>query len=106
MDQVSIFDIMEVEFPDFRTLEEAEVVDIIGRSIGVSFDKVDLGRFIEYRAEYKNSVIDVHVSHYTCYDREGESFISCSFWNKKQMSGAGVPCDSLDEAIEFFKKYR
>ena len=57
MDQVSIFDIMEVEFPDFRTLEEAEVVDIIGRSIGVSFDKVDLGRFIEYRAEYKNSVV-------------------------------------------------
>lgn len=104
MNQMTIFDFVKVEDPDFHDMTEEEVVDYIGQRIGLEFKKYDLGRFIEYRSVYKNSTIDIHISHYTCHDREGEAFIACSFWNKKQMSGAGIPADSIEEAIAFFKK--
>ena len=108
-EQISIFDIIESEeeldeigLPDFHYLTEEQIVNIVADAIGIPFKRIDFG----YQAHYNNSVLDVHLSHYTCDDQEGEPFISCDFYNKKKHYGAGVPCDSLEDAIAFFKKYK
>lgn len=106
MEQITIFDFVAPEIPDFHNLTEEQIVNVIADAVGLDFKKRDFGRFVAYEAAYKNSVIDVYVSHYTCYDREGEPFISCGFWNKKMLSGASIPADSLQEAIQFFKKHK
>lgn len=75
MEQITIFDFVAPEIPDFHNLTEEQIVNVIADAVGLDFKKRDFGRFVAYEAAYKNSVIDVYVSHYTCYDREGEPFI-------------------------------
>lgn len=51
----------------------------------------------------KHDEINIHISHYTCPDREGQEFISCGYDHHKgeDLHGHGSPCDSLEDVFKF-----
>lgn len=100
MDQMTIFEVIPVAETDFRDLTEEEIVRAIENSTGLVFkyNKI-LGNGF-YEAIVGTKEYEVHLSRYT---QTNEPFISCSYWNKKILGGCSVPCDSLSDAIEFFK---
>lgn len=100
MEQLTIFDYIEPEIPktDLDDLPETDMVEALRAATGISFVYRDplwgyeatIGKF-KYSVHYSNYSIDDH-----------RRFISCGYGNN--MGGAASPCDSLDEAIEWFKK--
>ena len=49
---------------------------------------------------YKKSHLIIAISHYTCYDRLGQEFISVDWQSgMPDMHGRGSPCDSVEEVI-------
>lgn len=100
MDQITIFDVVPVEEVDFRKLTEEEIVKAIENSTGLIFKyNKNLGRGC-YEAIVGTKEFQVYLSKYTLTN---EPFISCSYWNKKTLGGCSIPCNSLSDAIKFFK---
>lgn len=54
--------------------------------------------------ETKHDEINIHISHYTAKDREGQEFISCGYDHHKgeDLHGHGSPCDTLEDVFRFF----
>lgn len=99
MEQVTIFDVIPVPELDFRDLTIEEIAREIANATGLVFKQSrnsDTLVAIEGPKEF-----DIHLSRYTL---NNEPFISCSYWNKKKLEGCGFPCDSLNEAIQFFRE--
>lgn len=103
MDQISMFELLERKEPDFTGMTEAEIVNYIGEAVGLDFTPRPIGG---YMCKVKYLEFHIQMSTYTCTDREGLPFIGCDYWNRNIHGGAGVPCDSLGEAIEFFNHYK
>ena len=102
MEQMDLFEIIPHKYPDFRDMSEEEIVDYIATAIGVDFKK---GSYDRYIGKMKDLELSVKMSHYTYKEREGQLFISCDVWNRKDMAGCGVGCDSIQQAIELFRVY-
>lgn len=109
MRQLTIFDVIEPECQDWQDMSLKELATYIGDRTGLHFipDTRFHGEFNEYIAYYTSKVFfTVGIGHYTTYDeRNGKPFISVEYENKNDHSGSGAPCDSLEEAISYFKSY-
>lgn len=109
--QMTIFDYLEEEpAPDFKTMTDEAIAEYIGQKLGVRFQWSQI--FEEYTAKvpgsYRgkrvNMMLSVHTSTYNLKDdaKNGQHFISCDI--SYNGGGAGSPCDSLEEAVRFFRK--
>lgn len=108
MDQITIFEIIEPNAePDFTQMTLKQIADHIGERTGLHFipDTRFHGEFNEYIAYYTNTLFfTVGLDNYMTGDeRHGKPFISVEYECKETHSGGGSPCDSLQEAISFFK---
>lgn len=104
--QMTIFDVLKEQTPDWRDMSLKQIAAYISEKTGLNFipDTRFKGEFNEYIA-YKTSKLffTLGLGNYNTLDeRNGVSFISVGYENKKDLSGGGAPCDSLDEAIEYF----
>ena len=103
--QMTIFDVLTEEAPDWKEMSLKEIAAYISEKTGLTFipDTRFHGEFNEYIA-YKTSKLffTLGLDAYTTEERNGQPFISVGYENKKDLSGGGSPCDSLDEAIEYF----
>ena len=106
--QVSIFDacqlsLFEIPMGDKFPSSEAEMVKIISKKTGLKFEYVDAlwgwvakTKYCKFTLKYRN---------YNMTDNHNR-FISCGYdYHKgKSMGGSGGPCDSIDDAVRFFKR--
>lgn len=100
MDQITIYDLLEDDpiVSDFLGMTIEEIAGYIGEKIGLTFEYNSF--FDEYQARYKGIIFDLNLS---TYSATGIPFISVGYENKKEHSGGGRPCDSIEEAIRYFK---
>jgi len=99
MEQLSIFDFIKPETTtrDLDLMTEADMVEAVKAATGINFVYCDpLWGYVAKIGKFK---YDVHFSNYSIDDHR--RFISCGYGNN--MGGAGSPCDSLEEAVQFFK---
>ena len=98
--QLSIFDFLDDDPAEMSLddLPEEEMVKIVGNSIGVNFTYRD--DFWGYEAKYKKLKFELHYSNYRLSDNTAR-FISAGYNYSK--GGAGSPCDSIQEAVNFFR---
>lgn len=105
LDQMTIFDLLdEGQEKDFRTMNIEEIADYIGRKIGAKF--VYGHDITEYAATKDKVYMTVEIDHYETNDeRHGQPFIGVSYQllNDPGHAGGGAPCDSLEEAVNYFK---
>ena len=105
--QMTIFEFLPQE-SDFAAMPEAQVIRIISDRIGIELKYTEYGDFHEYSAKVGKLTITAKISTYLCTHGEsgtvidGHKFISVGYGNSN--GGAGSPCDSIDEAVEFLKK--
>ena len=102
---MSVFDNYECDgqmslFDNLETLPEEDMAARIGDALGIKFTYRDAFWGWEYKK--KNTVLRIEYARYSIDDHR--KHIGCSINHKT--SGAAVPCDSVEEAIEWFKKYR
>lgn len=107
MRQLTIFDVIEPEYQDWHDMSLKEIASYIGNKAGLNFipDTRFHGEFNEYIAYYTSKVFfTVGIGNYDTLDeRNGKPFISVEYEDKATHSGGGAPCDSLDEAINYFR---
>ena len=107
--QMTIFDIVEPETStDWRKMSIKQIAAYISDRTGLNFipDTRFKGEFNEYIAYFTSHLFfTVGLSTYTTRERNGVPFISVGYEDKKNQSGGGSPCDSLDEAIEYFNHF-
>ena len=108
MDQITIFDIIEEPESDWRTMSLKQIASYISNKTGLNFipDTRYHGEFNEYIAYYTSYLFfTLGLSSYNTLDeRNGKTFISVGYDDKKDHSGGGMPCDDLTEVIEFYKQ--
>jgi len=103
--QLSIFDFLKSNALD--DLPEEDMVQMIVAATGIDFQKRSFagGRWIEEEYEYSGKrggyEYTVRYSNYNMNDSHAR-YISCG-WGRKT-EGGGSPCDSVDEAIRYFKR--
>ena len=107
MNQMTIFDILETDEPiDWRDMSLKQIASYISERTGLNFipDTRFHGDFHEYIAYKTNRLFfTIGLSKYnTLDDRNGQPFISVGYEDKKDRSGGGGPCDTLEEAIKYF----
>ena len=103
MKQISLFDAIPQDHPDFHGMSDVEIVDYIALAVGVDFRKVE--GYELYKGKSGNIEITIGVSKYTFDERKDEPFISCNVWDKKIQGGEGKGCDSIKEVIEMLRQY-
>ena len=106
--QVSIFDACQLSLFDAPMRDkfpssEAEMVEMISKRVGLKFEYVD--ELWGWVAKTKYCRFTLHYSNYKLDDKH-DRFISCGYdYHKgKSLGGSGSPCDSIDEAVRFFKR--
>ena len=102
--QITIFDLMET--PEWTGMTIKQIASYISEKTGLNFipDTRYHGEFHEYIA-YKTNYLyfTLGLGAYTTNDeRDGQPFISVDYEDKKHHCGGGAPCDTLEEAIEWF----
>ena len=102
--QIDIFDLLtpdDIESKDFREMTVEEIADYLGDLLGLKFKYSEI--FNEYIAKVKKRTLEIHLSKYNLNDeRFGQLFISVGWLEAG--SGAGSPCDSLEQAYAFLKR--
>lgn len=101
-EQLSIFDFLKPETTetDIELLPVEEIARIIGEQLGLAFHK---DKFGYYSAKANGTTYEISKATYLTHDeRYGKAFISCG-WERSH-SGGGSPIDSVEEAVEWFKK--
>lgn len=98
-EQLSIFDFMKPPERNLDDLTEKEMVEIVGDAIGVQFKLRDT--FWGYQAKVGKGILSCEFSNYTLDDNHNR-FISCDCQMKHK--GFNSPCDSIDGAVNFFRK--
>lgn len=111
MRQLTIFDVIEPECQDWHDMSLKEIASYIGNKAGLNFipDTRYHGEFNEYIAYYTSKAFfTIGISHYTTLDdRHDKPFISVEYENRHNgFTGSGRPCDTLDEAINYFKSIK
>lgn len=102
--QMTIWDFMESSKANFHTMTEKEIVDYVGNALGLEFKWSDF--FEQYICKTKGMILDLALSTYLVGigddEVEEEKFISVGCSAKH--AGGGCPCDSLEEAVEWFRE--
>lgn len=91
------------DYGDINILSEQEAVERIGEALGLKF--VYSSFFEEWIAKVGKLQLTAHYSHYATDDEnvDGALFLGVGWDNKKDNSGGGAPCDTLNDAIDKLK---
>ena len=106
--QMSIFDFVTADYPDFNTMSESEAAKVIGDALGVVFKYND--RFEEYEAKKWRTMLTFEFDNYLEFDnmqkeKRGARFLSMGYQVKGENAhGGGAPCDSFDAAIDYLRR--
>lgn len=99
--QMSIFDLLP---PDQRALEdltEKEMVEYVGNAVGIPFEYKDS----LFGWQYTKGKVTFDIRFGKFSDDKKKRFIHAGWTDRRNgYGGCGVPCRSLEEAIDFFKK--
>lgn len=98
-EQITIFQWLENQ-TDLDKISEAQMVQEIGAALGLTFSKCDF--FGDWRAKIGKMTLCLEYSNYFEGINGGRRFIGADA--ETGTAGASSPCDSIDEAIEFFKR--
>lgn len=102
MRQMSIFELETVtDYPDFHKMPTPQIVDIIAAHTGINF--IYNVVFGDYIAKVGPVKFSLDVSFYTGGPSQGMRCIIVDYQIKTY--GCGKPCDSIAEAVEFFKNH-
>ena len=103
---MTIFDYMPTTTePDFHDMTEAEMVDYVGKVLGVTFVRNDRLNQWEYLVNKKRKFkLELEYGHYRTIDhRDGTLYVGVGY---SYTYGGGVcPCDSLESAINYLKMH-
>lgn len=111
--QLSIFDWMEdfdpakeatpaAGYPALDDIPEEKAIKIIGDRIGVNFTWNSF--FERYEAKVGKITLDAGYDHYSPGINDGRLMLSIGYNGKN--FGGGKPSDSIEEAIDYFEKYK
>ena len=103
--QMTIWDFLKED--SLETLSEEDMARQVGAALGVVFKKDPF--FGDYRAKVGKAILCVEYSRFSVDGvesefKKGDRFIGCDI--KNGTSGAGAPCLSVQEAVEWFENYR
>lgn len=105
--QMSIFDFLpqQAEHPDFHNMTEAEMVDYVGKVLGVKFKRNDFLNHYEYMVNKKRKFrLELEYGHYWTEDhRNGALYVGVGY--NYTHGGGGCPCDSLESAINYLRMH-
>lgn len=99
------------EAPQFPESKFAEIVEYINKRLDVNFQKVDKipdgdKEYYEYKPN-KHIKLELSKSRFFPEINEGREYIGVGFQTTKDgFSGASAPLDSVEEAIQWFERYR
>ena len=98
--QINLFEILGTDDldVDLNEITEEDMANIVGRALGLTFTRNEFG---DYSAKIKNLTLSVSFSNYMIDDHS--RFIAVH-WQKKTTSGGGGPCDSVREAVSWFRQ--
>lgn len=103
MQQMTVWDLLPPE--RLEDIPEPDMVKRIGNAIGVTFRR---NAFMEYEAKIRKLILTVEYDRYfaSCESDEatGDLFVGVGIEDKRNHRGMGAPCDSINEAIEWFRK--
>ena len=99
--QISLFEIIGTDDldVDLNEITEEDMANMVGRALGLTFTRDE---FSGYSAKIKNLTLWVGFSNYTIEDHR--RFIAVHRHNKKTTAGGGGPCDSVREAVSWFRQ--
>lgn len=103
--QTNIFEFVEAEekHTDFRFMTDEEIARAIGQAVGLHFEYNDY--LCTYEAIVDKVKFDVHTSQYTYEKKKGVPCILVGAMKTYgDFEGRGTAKDSLEEAIDFFRK--
>lgn len=85
------------EYPNIKDLTEEQMVEIVSMKTGIDFCKGFTGyegkeKGIRYRIQYNR------------YSDTKKPFIAVGY--RYPNGGAGMPCDTVEQAIKFFNTFR
>lgn len=100
--QMSIFDFMqpETESRSLDEIPEVEMIQMIHNATGLDFKYRD--ELFGYQAKMGGRVYSCRYSNYDGSVHGGARHIACGWDSKNQ--GCGAPRDSVEDAIDFFKR--
>ena len=106
MQQITWFELEAEEKVDCDIIElpEAEMVNIIGSSVGLDFRYKD--KLFGWVAKTKHCTFTLKYGTYKYEGAYGKRYISAGYDYKKngEIGGTGCPCDSIKRAIEIIGK--
>lgn len=102
--QISIFDWMPTaaelpEYPSIDDIQESEAVQIVADALGLNF--IFDSKFREWLAKKRKLKLTVSYSRYNLPDNT-RRFLNVGY--ELGTSGGGRPCDTIQEAIDWFKR--
>ena len=105
--QMTIFDILNETKPEWTDMSLKQIAAYISDQTGLNFipDTRFHRAFDGYIAYYTSKLFfKLGLGRYRTNDeRHNQPFISVGYDDKKDLSGGGAPCDTLEEAIEYFR---
>lgn len=104
MRQMTLFELEPAESMDINEIPEEEMVRIVGCAVGINFKYKD--ELFGWVSGDRKQKYDIKYGNYTCHDKLGVRYISCGYnYNMNgQIGGSHSPCDSIEEAIDFFRR--
>ena len=101
--QTTIFDFLKPESTDIESMTDEQIAKIIGDAIGVTFKHNGWLNVYSYKTrKYEFQIYQGHYSVDTKTNKKGDAYISCNY--SCNTSGCGSPIDTIENAIDFFRK--
>lgn len=86
-----------------RAFNADTVVAYLEQEYDLTFTKTD-ERY--YQAIYDNNIkAEICDSKYHYEERMDEPYVGLDLWNRKELSGCGIPCDNLEGIIKCIERY-
>lgn len=103
-DQLNIWSFVEEDYPEIETSDIAEIAEIIGRKLNLTFALNDyIGDYETRIGEYE---LSINKSVYSCDHKKGQPCILVNYMRTcKDYAGCGMAVDSIEEAVDFFEKH-
>lgn len=103
--QMNIFEYMPVSYKgDISRMTAGEIAENVGAALGIVFkpgEKSEEWADVDYVYKTKKYILTIHKSRYIIPPHT--YFIGCGYDCPKDKSGSGGPCDSIKEAVEWFR---
>ena len=105
--QLTIFDVLTERSPEWTEMTLKQIASYVSEHTGLNFipDTRYHGDFNIYIAYHTSKYFfTLGISTYLELDGiAGSPFISVGYENKQELSGGAAPCDTLEDAVEWFR---